>query len=812
MQRAIILIIITILAHVGVAQAQVSSGVADGEPSIEQAMWQWSDQSEGGEFAMLSAYESNLLQATTFGLGFARYRTRGYPWRTADSRLGGLAMRDIYRDIPAWGALTGLSQIGTKRNNLYLSSIGSTTDRDIAAHLLERGGKVSLSTSNRASYLARVTASYSSGESSKGWAYSLYASHSGGRAWAMDGVWNNNWALYASVSKRIGVAHHISVSFMAAPNERSTRSASTDEAYALTGNNLYNPAWGMWSGKQRSARVQSNVQPIAMLNHNYKTDVLEINTTLSARVGSESRSDLNWQNAPNPRPDYYRYMPSFQGDDRLRKEITKLWHDDDRSVTQIDFEQLVRLNRYNNPRAHYIIESRHRAVRQAIVQSTLAYRHNESSLLTAGVEASYNDELNFKRLDDLLGAEYWLDIDAFAEGEEDTQGKTQNNLRDPNRRVKVGDDFGYRYTIESLRPRAWVNLAHRYKRWDFELGASVGAWSYRRVGHYEKENFSAEQSYGSSERALFVEWLTRAGVGYSLGGRFRAGLSVAAQELAPTPGNAFVDIDYRNAMLPDLRNEQILSAEATLDYRLPWLRLYGAAFYTRFANRSEMRHFYDDFNHYFCNYSIVGIDTRHAGVELSAEVELVPRLWLRMSGVLSDNRYTSNPTARQERQSVADHQSFETVYLSSLRVEGSPQCIGVAEIEYSPNQWMFSLALNAFSHSYIAPTPLRRTLRAAYQASSPEQLDELVGQEQFAGGATLDLFVGRTVYLRGNQRMGFYLGANNLLNKRDMKTGGYESSRVRQVGSEPNRKLRPLDSKYYYAQGFNFYFTATYRF
>lgn len=780
--------------------------------TIEQAEWQWDALGQDESFGMLSAYDPNLLQATSFGLGFVRYRTRGYSFRTVDQRLGGLSLRDPLRDIPAWGATAGLSQTGLPVSYEPLAVSLQVTDRNIHAYEQQRGGKLSVSTSNRTSYLLRAGASYSSGELANGWAYSLYASHSGGRAYSMPGVWNNNWAAYGSVSKRLGGGHHLSLTLLAAPTERATRSASTAEAYELRGDNLYNPAWGEWQGQQRSARSQRSFQPIAMLTHNYRSDRLVVNTTLAGRLGSDSRSDLNWQNAPNPRPDYYRYMPSFQIDNHLREQITELWRTDDRSVTQIDFSELTSINSYNAPRAHYIIESRHRTYGEFQLQSSATIRTSERTKIMAGIEAVYSNTLNFKRLDDLLGASYWLDIDSFAENEEDTRNKTQNNMRDPNRHVAVGDDFGYRFSLESFAPRAWLGLTHRRSRWDFALGATAGARIFSRVGHYEKQNFEGRSSLGRSAWFTAPEWMARGGVGYSLGGRFRAGVSLSAGEMSPSPSNSFVDIEYRNAMVADLRNEQILSGELTLDYRLPWLRLYGAAFYTEFRNRTEVRHFYDDFSHFFCDYTLTGIDTRHMGIELSAEVELVPQLWLRLSGVLSDNRYTSDPIAREQRQSTGDELTTERVYFSALHVEGSPQAVAVAEIEYSPRQWTFSLALNSFSGSYIAPTPLRRTLRTADQMRSPEELGDMTRQERFAGGATVDLFAGRTIYLRGNQRLGFYLGVNNLLNRRDIRTGGYESSRVRFTGSDPNRTLRPLDSKYYYAQGINFYFTATYRF
>lgn len=786
--------------------------------ALAAAQWQWDRVQQQDNFSMLGAYDGNFRQATTFGLGFARYRHRGYPWYTSDQRIAGISLRDWYRNIPAWGATHGLSSLGVEVRDVdYLTGILPAESRNIAAWQQPRSGKVGISTSNRASYLVRANAEYHSGERPGGWAYSLYASRAWGRSYVTDGTWNDNTALYGSISRRLGQNNRISLTVMAAPTARATRSASTMEAYALTGNNLYNPAWGEYQGRQRAARVGHSLQPIVMLSHHYSAPsaenapVFEITTTISARIGSESRTDINWQNAPNPRPDYYRNMPSFMSSPTSADELADLWRNDP-SVSQIDWNAMTSLNPYNTPRAHYITESRVRRYGELTLQSLFTRHLSGRTTLYGGVEVMAADNLNYKRLDDLLGADYWLDIDSFAENDEDTRNKTQNNLRNPNRHVRPGEEFGYRYSMQAVVPRLWIGVNHRWRGWDMSLGGSLGASVVRRVGHYEKENFAASESYGPSATLVRPQWMLRAVAGYAIGGRFRTDLTLATQSAAPAPQNSFVDIDYRNATVRDIRNEQINSIELTANYRLPWLRIYAAAFLTTFKDRGEVRQFYDDFNHFFCNYTLSSIDSRHMGLELSAEVQLADQLWLQLAGVLSDNRYTSDPTATEQRQNTGAELPSERVYYRGLHTEGSPQNVAVVSLEFTPRQWIVSMSMNAFSNSYIGITPLRRTLRSFDQALSPEELDATRSQEQFAGGATLDIFMGRTIYMGDKHRLGIYAGVNNLLNRRDIITGGYEASRMRFVGTEPNRRLRPLDSKYYYAQGINFYLTASWRF
>ena len=81
-------------------------------------------------------------------------------------------------------------------------------------------------------------------------------------------------------------------------------------------------------------------------------------------------------------------------------------------------------------------------------------------------------------------------------------------------------------------------------------------------------------------------------------------------------------------------------------------------------------------------------------------------------------------------------------------------------------------------------------------------------QENLGGGATIDLFAGKTFRLGERHRVGLYAGVDNLLNRRSIRASGYESSRL----YKQNGVYLPLASKYYYAQGINFFFTASYRF
>ena len=79
-------------------------------------------------------------------------------------------------------------------------------------------------------------------------------------------------------------------------------------------------------------------------------------------------------------------------------------------------------------------------------------------------------------------------------------------------------------------------------------------------------------------------------------------------------------------------------------------------------------------------------------------------------------------------------------------------------------------------------------------------------QERYGSAYTVDLSIGKIFYLNNNNQLNFNFSINNILNRRNIKTGGYEQGRI--DTSYPDK----FGSKYFYMQGINCYLNASYRF
>ena len=73
----------------------------------------------------------------------------------------------------------------------------------------------------------------------------------------------------------------------------------------------------------------------------------------------------------------------------------------------------------------------------------------------------------------------------------------------------------------------------------------------------------------------------------------------------------------------------------------------------------------------------------------------------------------------------------------------------------------------------------------------------MAAQERFDPAFLLNFSVGKSFYIQRKYQLGFSLNAKNILNNRDVKTGGYEQTRIVDNTEGKNRFYR-FDSKYFY--------------
>ena len=83
---------------------------------------------------------------------------------------------------------------------------------------------------------------------------------------------------------------------------------------------------------------------------------------------------------------------------------------------------------------------------------------------------------------------------------------------------------------------------------------------------------------------------------------------------------------------------------------------------------------------------------------------------------------------------------------------------------------------------------------------------ELTKQEEIDPACTVDLSIGKVFYLGRKNSINLNLSVNNVLNKKNVRTGGREQGRVRVDKPELYK------TKFYYMQGINCFLNVSYKF
>ena len=426
----------------------------------------------------LSSSKDVFNNIASYKFSEMRFNVRGYDSQYSSIYLNGIRFNDAMTGYGPWSLWSGLNDAtrnqentaGLRSSGYGIDGIGGTTNVNARASQMRKGFRASVVNGN-SMYRFRAMVSYASGLLDNGWSYAFsFSTRQGGNSY-VDGVYYNAYGYFASVEKRFGGdRHNLALTILGAPTERGAQQASTQEAYDLLSNNYYNPNVGKQDGKLRNSRVRDYHEPIVMLNYGFD---ISSNTKLAAaasfRFGKNGYSALTWTDGPDPRPDYYRYLPSFytnrilQLSEGIESSDLGTYNDlalrsmrewiTDPSKSQMDYDNMFRMN-YNRNKSGasgiYMIEERHTDQRDFNFAANIAHTFRNQSVLRGGLTARVNRTEYYDEVKDLLGADYWLDVDKFALRDNGNYNPllSQNDLdyylkHGEARRVGEGDKFSY---------------------------------------------------------------------------------------------------------------------------------------------------------------------------------------------------------------------------------------------------------------------------------------------------------------------------------------------------------------------------------
>lgn len=782
---------------------------------------------------LLHSTNDAFLSVSNYTLSAGYFRPRGYDNEYSEVLIGGLSLNDPETGRPNfsdWGGLNDATRFkesayGLSPTRFSFGTIAGTSDIDVRASHQRKQVKFSYAFTNR-TYRHRAMLTYSTGLMKNNWAVTVSASTRQGNGGYVEGTFYDAFSYFISVEKKINKKHALSFTGFGAPVKRGMQAASFQEVYNLLNDNYYNPNWGLQNGEVRNSRVRNSHEPVLLLSHYYDiNDKLKLTTTLGYSFGRTGTTALNWYNAPDPRPDYYRNLPSWQynmeptiaPNPQVVNNITEAWQTDI-NTSQVNWDELYQINYLSylsGGMSKYIVEERRLNHSQIGLASHLNYEVNNHVFLSGGFDIILYKSRNFKVMNDLLDGNgfegSWIDVDQFAERDFPSDTNiAQNDLNNPNRIIKKGDVFGYDYDVHINTSKIWALGEFTFNHLDFYVGLALNETQFWREGNMKNGRFP-ESSFGKSKKYVYYDFAAKIGATYKVTGRHFLVLNAGYINKAPSFGDVFLSPRIKNDVIPDIRVRKILSADLSYIVRYPKFNARLTGFYTNFKDDTKVMSFYHDDLRTYVNYLMIGIDKAHMGVELGFEVKLIPQLSLVAAGSYGDYRYTNRPTAYMSVENGSLSDSVQTIYAKNFFVNGTPQAAGSLGLKYQNQHfWYANINANLFANNWTDFNPSRRTLEALEYVYPGDPRLALITEQTRAFEKpqfTLDISVSKTFRIK-DVYLGINASVSNLFNNTNLVTNAYEQLRFDYEGKNVDK----FPAKYYYAFGRTFFAMFSLRF
>jgi hypothetical protein len=757
--------------------------------------------------------------AYTFGPVF--FRIRGYEQNYSLVTLNGFVMNDVESGTPYYSNWGGLNDV--MRNTMITSGpdpigylfepVGGIARIITRASEYRKGIKTVYSLSNR-TYRNRAMATYSTGMLDNGWAFTGSWSYRWSEQGYEPGTFYNAQSFFLAAEKKINDKHSLNFTALDAIYRRGVAGGSTQEAYDLTGSNYYNPYWGYQDGEVRNARVRHSNKPLITLTHYWDPmENLNIQTTVGYWGGKGGYTALNWYDVEDPRPDYYRKLPSYYSDPADQQVVADSWNDPE--VSQVNWDHFYFTNRKNiftvfdangitgksisGNRSKFVVEDRRNDLYQFQLNTRATWDINQNLNITGGLLADLYNGHNFNVVEDLLGGDYWLDIDQFAERDFPNDPLSpQNDLNILNHVVKEGDIYSSDYNSHQNDGTLWSTARYKFNRFSFYAGANLKYTSMWRTGNMKKGLFP-DNSYGDSETLEWLTWGVKAGGDFRVTGRHIFVFNAMYSTNPPLFKNSFLSPRTRNTTTPDLAVEKIVSADLSYVLRTPFITGRLTGYYTRFMNQTEVTSFYHDDWRTLVNYAMAGINKENYGFEIGAEAKLTSALTLNTVASVGQYLFVSNPSITITKDNNSEILSNEEVWVRYFRLSGTPQTALALGLEYwAPKYWWIGITGSWYDNIYLDFNPVTRTKdEYGYYPNWEPPI-------RMPSNYLIDIFAGKSWKIN-NIYINLSANISNVLNNKDFVTGGYEQYRFDPANPEM------FDPKIYYYNGFNYYINFSIR-
>lgn len=749
---------------------------------------------------------NNNIYASEVGYLFSpvRFRYRAFDQKYNDVYINGIPMNDMETGQFRFSNIGGLNQqtknqefaLPFESNKFAMTGMAGSNNYNFRPASMPAGHRITLTGANR-NYTLRGMYTFNTGLSDKGWAFSGNITYRWANEGYVEGTFYNSLSYFLGVQKVFGNgAHSLAFSTWGNPTERASQGAGTDEMYWMANDRYYNPYWGYQNGKKRNSRIVNDFAPTALLTWDWKiSDNDKLTTSLMGKYSMYKSTKLNYNNADNPHPNYWKNMPSSYYDiwdesnsSYRTSEALQNWHDaydywsGPKANRQIDWDRLYYSNKQASAQgqdAMYYIQAKHNDALTIALASSFNKQLDKDKNWNIGIVGATNKGMHYQTMEDLLGATQFHNINTYALGTYPANAdEIQYDLNNPNAVVKEDDKFGYNYNLLVNNGKLWTSYSENFGILHYLVAAKLGYTAMQRDGKM-RNGLAKDNSYGKSHTAQFIDGGLKFGANINLGRGNTFTLGLGYEHKAPQAKVAFVSPEINNDFVKNLKNERVFSSEIGYQLQTSWLHANINAYYSYLTNVSDWQNFYYDDINSFSYVSITGMKKAYYGVEAGLKFKVTSAFDVKLIGQISDAKILNDNTVSYMN-STKGVEYTETIYNKNMRDNGTPLTAASLGLSYHSGGWFLDLNANYYDRIYLSYSPCYRYHSSATARGNcfdnNEPIRSAFEQAKGHGGFMLDGSIGRSIYLKRGS-LSINLSVTNILNNTNIVTGGYEQSR-----------------------------------
>lgn len=791
------------------------------------------DESSTQNITIISSNRNVYANEVGYRFSPARFKYRALGAKYTDMYINGNPVNDIERGQFGYSFIGGLNNQTRAReaslpfedNNYSMSALGGSGNYNFRPSSFATGQRASLAFANR-SYNLRAMYTYNTGVMENGWALTGSLTYRWGNGIGfIDGTSYNSLSYFFGAEKILNDQHRVSLVTWGNPTERGAQRGATDEMYWIANSHNYNPNWGYQDGKKRNSRIVKDFAPAALLTWDWQMDdKTKLTTSLLGKYAMYSNSRLAYNGGTNPDPDYYSLMPSFNYN--VWNPDATLFHDDaalanwqaaydylsaSEDNRQVNWGRMYYANSLmaaEGQDAMYYLQRAHDDQLMFSLASKLDKQLTRNSSLSAGLQLARNIGMHYQTMDDLLGNATFHNINTYAVKDYGSASSKvfydMNDGAEP-KEVKVGDKFGYDYNILVNKAQLWGTYATDLKFTHLFVSGRVAGTTMQRDGKM-RNGMAADNSYGKSGTAKFLDGGAKAGANITLGGGHAIAIGAGYEWKTPTPRTSFAAPQINNDFVNDLKQEKIASAELGYQWKNALFSLNLNGYYAQMKDVTEQSLFYSDIESSFAYVSLTGIEKQYYGVELGLNVKVTDWMNVKALGTVSEAKYTSNANMRMLLSNSGSYVD-ELCIIDGMREGSTPLAAGSIDLNMRYKFWYIDIIGNYYDNIYLYFAPIsRRETEVPKTIVGGEKVYNSPDQSKGNGGFMLDASIGKTFRLKHGKRVGFNLMLTNILNNINICTGGMEQNRLdtKQEEERTNNAYRFQQSpRKFYANGIN---------